>query len=319
MRKSKIVVVGSINLDMVATVPRNPGPGETLTGSDFALVPGGKGANQAVAAAMLGRDLRVQVQMIARHGTDGFEARLLEVLRAKSVDISRITPADGPSGIAVILVAASGENSIVVIPGANGRLCAADIQDNREAIEQAGIVLTQLETSLEALLETLKIAGAAGTPVMLDPAPVCELPKHVFEQVAWLTPNETEAAAITGSPAPQGAGLKQYAERLLALRPEHVLLKLGAQGAYLATRAGIREHIPGYVVQAIDTTAAGDALNGALAAALMAGHDPVEAASFGVAAAALSVTRKGAIPSMASLAEVEEFRKTHGPAGSRAG
>jgi ribokinase len=302
--KREIVVVGSLNLDMVAFVPRTPQIGETIFGSDFKRFTGGKGANQAVAAAQLG----AAVHMIGRHGTDGFEAALLETLRAKGVDTSGMTPAEGPSGIAVIMVTDEGNNCIVVIPGANGKVSAQDIQRSRERIANAAVVLTQLETPMESVEETLAVAADASVPVILDPAPVCKLSPELLHKTAWLTPNETEAAFLGGAPVPEGDAIRRYAEEFLALGPQNILLKLGARGAYLATQSGLREHIPGHVVAAVDSTAAGDALNGALASALVRGADPVEAARFSVAAAAISVTRHGAIPSLATLAEVEEFR-----------
>lgn len=299
----EIVVVGSLNLDMVAMVPRNPKAGETITGTDFQRFTGGKGANQAAAVARLGHP----VYMIGRHGTDGFEIELLHAMRSLGVDTTGITPAEGPSGIAVILVTETGQNSIVVIPGSNGRLCAMDIRAHRQRIEQAGILLTQLETPLDSLEETLKIASEARVPVMLDPAPMRQLPRSYFEKVTWLTPNETEAAYLLGEAMSGEQDLRSYAEHILDYGCENVLLKMGEKGAYLATRSGVREHIPAIPVAALDSTAAGDALNGAMAVALMNGSDPVEAARFGVAAASLSVTRRGAIPSLPSLDEVEAF------------
>jgi len=313
----KIVVAGSINLDMVARVPRNPAVGETITGTDFQRFIGGKGANQAVAASLSGGD----VQMIARHGTDGFETELLATLHAKGVNLERVTPADGPSGIAVILVTDDGHNSIVVIPGANGLLRAADIQAQRISIEQAGMVLTQLETPLDALLALAEITHAANIPLMLDPAPAQTLPAELMHRVDWFTPNETEAAFYLGQPVPldgtthgktNGAtegSIRDFAERLMALGPKNILLKLGARGAYLATAEGLREFVAAKPVQAVDSTAAGDALNGAFAASLMIGADPVEALRFGVAAASLSVTRGGAIPSLPTLDETNFFRR----------
>jgi ribokinase len=299
-----IVVVGSLNLDLVANVPRNPEVGETITGTDFKRFIGGKGANQAVAASLLGG----RVHMIGRHGTDGLEAGLLATLREKGVAIDSITPADGPSGVAVILVTDDGHNSIVVVPGSNGRFCPEDVFASRNRIERAGIVLTQLETPLEALEATIEVAAATGVPVVLDPAPARSLSPKLLARVDWFTPNETEAAFYSGERVPDG-DLRRYAETLLALGPQNVLLKLGARGAYLATASGIREQVSAIPVRAVDSTAAGDALNGAFAAALTNGADPVEAVRFGVAAASLSVTRAGAIPSLPTLAEVEEFRR----------
>lgn len=305
--KRQIVVVGSLNLDLVASVPRNPQPGETITGTDFQRFVGGKGANQAVAASLLGG----AVAMVGRHGTDGFETVLLGTLRAKGVNLDGITAAEGPSGVAVILVTDDGHNSIVVVPGSNGRLSAEDIAANRERIARAGIVLTQLETPLAALEATVRVACETAVPVVLDPAPAQALPREILEQIEWLTPNETEAAILTGASVPDGVEVRGFAERLLAMGPRNVLLKLGSRGAYLATGAGLREHIPAVAVKAVDSTAAGDALNGAFAAGLMRGLSPLEAARFGVAAASLSVARPGAIASLPTLEELDEFRAQH--------
>lgn len=303
-----IVVVGSLNLDLVARVPRNPASGETLTGSDFQSSVGGKGANQAVAASLL----EARVRMIGRYGTDGFEVGLLATLKEKGLDITGMAPAPGPSGVAIILVTEDGHNSIVVIPGSNGELAASDIEANRETIQNAGIVLTQLETPMSSLDATLRVADAAGVSVILDPAPARSLPPRLLRQVTWLTPNESEAAILTRSPVPDHGGIRPFAERLLELGPKNVLLKLGAQGAYLATADGIRELISAPAVESVDSTAAGDALNGAFAVALMQGADPVEAVRFGVVAASLSVTRRGAIPSLPTLQEVHAFRASIG-------
>jgi ribokinase len=299
-----IVVVGSLNLDLVASVPRNPEVGETITGTDFKRFIGGKGANQAVAASLLGG----RVHMIGRHGTDGLETGLLATLREKGVAIDSVTPTEGASGVAVILVTEGGHNSIVVVPGSNGRFCADDVIASRSLIEQAGIVLIQLETPLEVLEATVDVATTAGVPVVLDPAPARALPQRALGRVDWFTPNETEAAFYCGERVPDG-DVRAYAEKLLGLGPRNLVLKLGARGAYLATASGIREQVTAISVQAVDSTAAGDALNGAFAAALMNGADPVEAVRFGVAAASLSVTRAGAIPSLPTLTEVEAFRR----------
>ncbi|RXH58295.1 ribokinase [Granulicella sibirica] len=300
----EIVVVGSLNLDMVARVPRNPQVGETITGTDFQRFIGGKGANQAVAAALLGG----RVHMVGRHGTDGFETGLLATLREKGVGTEGMTPAAGPSGVAVILVTDEGHNSIVVIPGSNGRLCAEDVSASRERIAGAGVVLTQLETPLEALEATVAVASEAGVPVVLDPAPARALPAELLAKIDWITPNETEAALLLGGTVPSDDEVRGFAERLLGLGPKNVVLKLGERGAYLATASGVRELVPAIKVKPVDSTAAGDALNGAFAAALMRGADALEAVRFGVAAASLSVTRAGAIPSLPTLKELEAFR-----------
>ncbi len=329
----EIIVVGSLNLDLVATVDHHPHPSETVPGTQLLRYPGGKGANQAVAARLL----HPHVLMIGRHGTDGFETETLEALRTHGVDLSGVTPADGPSGVALVLVTqgspsahdptGAGGNCIIVIPGANAALSPADLRAHADRTASAALVLTQLETPIAALEELLCITTPANVPVILDPAPVRAIPPSTFPQLAWLTPNEIEAAALlrnapppANSSAPQACQYtrerlastlidnpRAAAEQLLALGPQHVLLKLGDRGAFLASRDGTREFLPAPRVTAVDTTAAGDCLNGALAAALLDGATPVEAASFGIFAAALSVTRHGAIPSLPTRSEIDLF------------
>ncbi len=325
----EIVVVGSLNLDLAATVERLPRASETISGSALRRSPGGKGANQAIAA----RRLHPRVLMVGRHGTDGSEAEPMRALRECGVDLAGVTAAPGPGGVALVLVQgaeasahgmAAGENAIVVIPGANAALSAADVRRQRERIEAAGMVLTQLETPLAALEELVALAVPAAVPVMLDPAPAQPMSSKLLRQIAWLTPNEGEAAALLSAGAP-GHGVaaacsftrqqanrvddpRGAAERLLALGPAQVLLKLGERGAYLATAGGLRESIAAPEVDPVDSTGAGDCLNGALAAALLQGAEPVEAVRFAVHAASLSVTRPGAAHSMPSRSEVEAFR-----------
>ena len=335
----EIVVVGSLNLDLVATVDHHPHPAETVSGSDLRRYPGGKGANQAVAARLL----YPHVMMIGRHGTDGFEADTLNALRQQGVDTTGITPAEGPSGVALVLVTqgsptahdptGAGQNCIIVIPGANAALAPADLRAHADRIASAALVLTQLETPIPALEELLRLATPASVPVLLDPAPVRAIPPSAFPQLVWLTPNEIEAAALLrDAPPPANASAPQAcqytrerlastlidnpraaAEQLLALGPKHILLKLGARGAFLASCDGTRELLPAPRVQPVDTTAAGDCLNGALAAALLDGATPVEAARFGILAAALSVTRHGAIPSLPTRSEINLFRDSLPP------
>ena len=276
-----IVVVGSINIDLVANTDRIPVEGETVLGRDFHIHPGGKGANQAVAVARLGYPVR----MIGRLGDDAFAAQLRTGL--------------------------VGANSIVVVPGANALLTPQDLEANLEIIRSAGIVLTQLETPMETVRHLATLCSREGVPLMLDPAPAKELPPDLFAKVAWFTPNETEAAFFLDSGP--GASDASTAASLLSKGIQGVVLKLGSRGAYLASHAhpasktGPAVSIPPFPVNAIDTTAAGDCFNGAFATALSLGHDPAESARFAAAASAISVTRAGAQPSMPSMAEVEQL------------
>ena len=299
-----IVVVGSINMDLVASTPRIPLAGETLIGSDFTTSPGGKGANQAVAVARLG----FPVQMIGAVGEDVFGEGLLKNLRQAGVGADAVARVAGPSGVAPILVAANGENSIVVVSGANGKVTPALIDQHADLIAAAGMVLCQLEIPLATLSHTLELCAKAGVPVVLDPAPAAELPERVWGQVTWFTPNETEAARYIGESLPAEAAAK----RLLARGVRSVVLKRGSEGAYVAAAGGDARWVPAFRVDAIDTVAAGDCFNGAFAVSLLEGRDPWDAARFAAAAAAISVTRRGAQASMPSRAEVDGFLRQQG-------
>ena len=298
-----IVVVGSINMDLVARCNRIPRPGQSLIGTGFDTTPGGKGANQAVAAARLG----YPVQIVGAVGEDVFGEALLDNLSAAGVGTAAVKRVDGPSGVAPILVAENGENSIVVVPGANGKVDSEYIDSQAELICSAGMVLCQLELPIATVSRVLDLCENAGVPVMLDPAPAAPLPGEIWRQVAWFTPNETEAAFYLGNESKPEDAAKQLINRGL----RGVALKRGGEGAYLAVAGGKADWAPAFTVQAINTVAAGDCFNGAFAVALMEGKDPWAAARFASAAAAISVTRKGAQASMPSRKEVEEFLATH--------
>jgi ribokinase len=305
MRKRPIVVVGSINTDLVVRVERIPVAGETIPGAGFETHPGGKGANQAAAVARLG----YPVHMIGRVGSDAYGALLRGHLHSAGVDIASIAVSDGSSGVAIIAVAQTGENSIIVTPGANALLSPGDLDANLELLRSASIVLTQLEIPLATVRRLAQICDRDSVPLVLDPAPVCRLPVELLRATTWITPNQVEAQQITGSSglAASEEELRQVAESIMKLGPRNVLLKMGDRGAYLAAHDGICARIPAYPVRAADTTAAGDAFNGAFAVALARGVCAQEAAEFATAAAAISVTRRGALPSMATQAEVEDF------------
>jgi ribokinase len=296
----KLLVVGSINIDLVACAGRLPAPGETILGSTFDLFNGGKGANQAVAVAKLD----APVDMIALLGSDLFTERLLSGLKSAGVDTHAIQIVDGPCGVAHISRAENGENSIIVISGANALVSPAHIDTHVDLVQRASMILVQLETPLQTVLHLAEQASKAGTPLMLDPAPAMALPKDLLSHTTWLTPNETEAQILLG-----GVNLEPAAaaEKLLAMGVRNVALKLGSQGVFLAGRDCPAELVPAFAVKAVDTTAAGDCFNAAFAVALTRGKPPAEAARYGAAAAAISVTRAGAQPSLPSSAEVEAF------------
>ena len=302
--RKPIVVVGSINMDLVTRTPRIPLAGQTLIGSAFTTTPGGKGANQAVAIARLG----YPVHMIGAVGEDVFGQALLDNLASAGVNILSIAQVDGPSGVAPILVADSGENSIVVVQGANGKVDPASIDRHAELIRSAGMVLCQLELPMDTINHTLALCAKAGVPVMLDPAPAAPLADSIWNQTAWFTPNETEAAFYLGTDLKPEAA----AQKLLSRGLHGVVLKRGAEGAYVATEDGGTTQVPAFPVESMDTVAAGDCFNGAFAVALLEGKDPPTAARFASAAAAISVTRRGAQASMPTRAEVDAFLAKHG-------
>jgi ribokinase len=309
--RKPIVVVGSINMDLVARTPRIPLAGQTLIGSGFTTTPGGKGANQAVAAARLG----YPVEMVGMVGggapgeadQDVFGQALLENLAAAGVGIAAVERVVGPSGVAPILLGDNGENSIVVIPGANGKVDDAAVDRQAALICSAGMVLCQLELPLATVSRVLALCAEAGVPVMLDPAPAAPLPDRIWNQVAWFTPNETEASFYLGKKLEPEEAAKLLLQRGL----RGVVLKRGGEGAYVALAGGKAEWVRPFCVKAIDTVGAGDCFNGAFAVALLEGRDPWTAARFASAAAAISVTRRGAQASMPSRAETDDFLVQH--------
>jgi ribokinase len=309
--RKPIVVVGSINMDLVAHTHAIPIPGQTVIGTGFDTTPGGKGANQAVAVARLGYPgaHSYSVAMIGNVGEDVFGQALLDNLTHAGVGVSAVTRVSGPSGVAPILIDDRGQNSIVVVPGANGKVDTATIDRHADLIRSAGMVLCQLELPLATVAHTIALCAEAGVPVMLDPAPAAPLPDKIFPRTAWFTPNETEAQLYT-SP---NASPESAASELIAKGLAGVVLKRGSEGAYVATASGLTAWIKPFPVQAIDTVGAGDCFNGAFAVALLEGQDPIAAARFASAAAAMSVTRRGAQASMPSRAEVDAFLANHTP------
>ena len=301
--RKPIVIVGSITMDLVTRTPRIPAIGQTLIGTGFETTPGGKGANQAVAAARLG----YPVAMVAKVGDDAYGSALIENLKRAGVETAGMSQVAGSSGLAPMFVADDGLNAIVVVPGANGKMDRAVVDQHAELIRSAGMVLCQLEIPMDTLSYTLDFCARAGVPVMLDPAPAADLPSAVWQQVAWFTPNETEAAHYVGDEP----DAETSAKRLLEKGLRGVVLKRGGEGAYVAVAGGKADWVKPFKVDAIDTVAAGDCFNGAFAVALLEGNDPWAAARFANAAAAICVTRKGAAASMPMCAEVDEFLRAN--------
>ena len=301
-----IVVIGSINMDLVLRVPRMPLPGETLTGGAFRTIPGGKGANQAVACARLSGKVAAggqQVAMIGCVGDDAFGATLRAALVGDGIIDSHITTLPGvASGIASILVDDNGQNSIVIAGGANDLLSPAHIDAAKELIEQADIVVLQLETPMATVVHAIKLARSLGKTVVLNPAPAASLPDGVLELVDYLIPNEIEAAMLAGV-SPDGADVQALAAALQKLGSDNVIITLGSKGVHAALYGGDFT-FPAEVVQAVDTTAAGDTFIGGFVAGLASGMDEAEAIQQGQRAAAWSVTKPGAQTSIPHLHEL---------------
>ena len=299
---ANIVVVGGINIDLVTRAARIPRPGETVIGGDLDTVPGGKGANQAVAAARLGSD----VSMIGRLGDDVFASQLRENLAAAGINLDHVCEsADTASGVALIVVDEAGENSIVVAQGANAKTTAADVEAATDAIITSDALLLQLEIRLEPVQRAAELAHEHGVTVILNPAPAKSLPAELLGLVDILIPNESETAQLSGMPTGNQAEIKAAAAKLRALGVGTVILTLGERGALLAEADGMT-HFPAFVVdRVVDTTAAGDAFVAGLAVAIAEGKRLKDAVPWANATGALAVTRAGAQPSLPVRQEVE--------------
>ncbi|MCE5273456.1 ribokinase [bacterium] len=300
MDRKPVVVIGSSNMDLVIKSGRIPRPGETILGGEFAMIAGGKGANQAVAAARLG----AQVYFVARVGKDAFGAKMLENFTRDGIRTDYVVQDESAaSGVAIIVVDRHGENIIVVAAGANAKLCPADIDAAEAVIAKADSVLLQLEIPLETVERAVEIAGRHGTRVILDPAPARELPDKLLAGVSLITPNETEAELLTGISGADEPSCTAQAEALKARGVATVLVTRGKQGVLCRDSAGVRS-FPTVPVQSVDSTAAGDCFNGALGAALARGESLEKAIAFACRAAALSTTRLGAQDSLPTVKEL---------------
>ena len=302
MVRKPVVVVGSLNADLVVRAERFPQPGETLHGESFAVVTGGKGANQAAAAARLGWP----TEMVGRVGTDGFGEQVRHDLEAAGAGCGAVTAVEGSTGVAVITTVGGGENTIVIAAGANNAMDVGAIDAAWPVLAGAGMVLLQLEIPFGTVVEAARRCAEAGVPVMLDPAPMQELSEELLRAVTWLTPNETEARMLCGAAMKNETAMERAAETLIRRGVQNVAFKLGGRGVYVAT-PHVRGLVPGFAVEVVDTTAAGDCFNGAFAVALLQGTEVREAARFAAAAAGLSTTRAGALPSMPGRNEVQSL------------
>jgi ribokinase len=302
-----IIILGSLNMDIAALGPRLPQPGETLMGSHFHTAPGGKGANQAYAAAKLGG--AGSTAMLGRVGDDEFGRQMIANLVSVGCGVEGVRKLQGASGVALILIAESGQNSIVVVPGANDRFSAADIAADAQLLRGARYALLQLEVPLPTTIAAARTARAAGLEVILDPAPAPEhLPPELLQSVTVLTPNETEAALLVARKAAEVSvdEARTIATELQSRGVRHVIIKLGAKGCLLL-EGDTATHVPAPRVKAVDTTGAGDNFNAAFAVACSEGASRLDACQFAVHAAAISVTRMGCQASVPSRTELDAY------------
>lgn len=308
-RLDKICVVGSLSCDFVMRVPRRPKKGETIVGTEFHTFAGGKGNNQALAAARAGGI----VSMVGRVGRDHFGEMIEQKLKSSSVDCRYLTKdPETSTGIADILVADDGDNSICIAPQANGRMTGADVEKAREVIRESRFLLLQLEIPLEAVLTAARIAKEEGVMVVLNPAPApaTGLPDELWNLIDLIVPNQTEAEILSGIAADDLIGAVDAARFMQAKGVNRVIVTLGESGALLLDEKKIPSACPAYQVDAIDTTAAGDAFCGGLVAALSRGQTLEKAMAYGCAAGALATTKLGAEPSLPARQQIEALLGT---------
>lgn len=304
--RPSVFVIGSSNTDMIIKVERLPQSGETIIGGEFTTSAGGKGANQAVAAARAGGN----VTFLARIGTDMFGDIALDGFRNNGINTEYVVQdRHNPSGVALIYVAKNGENSIAVASGANSALAAADVRKAKTTFSNVKVLLLQLETPLNTVAFAARLAQAASLPVILNPAPAQPLSSTLLNGLYLLTPNEIEAELLTGVHVNSETAAARAAEKLLSQGVRNVIVTMGAKGAFVAGNC-LRQFLPGYKVKAVDATGAGDVFNGTLAVAIAEGKSLFQAAAFANAAAALSVTRLGAQTSAPTRKEIEQVLAT---------
>lgn len=302
----KILVSGSYNVDLMSRTPHMPSPGETVLGGPFKMGPGGKGANQAVAAARLGYD----VMMLTKLGEDMFGDQALVNFEKEKIDTTHISRhPDESTGTALIAVDEQNENIIVVAPGANEKMTKNDVSQAESSFQEVDIVLTQLETSLEAFEATVELAYDLNKPIVLNPAPYQDINQELFKKIDYITPNETEASALTGIEVIDEESARRASAQLIKSGVKAVIITLGKAGCFLYDGTDEGELIASFPVKAVDTTGAGDAFNGAFTAFITDGYQLREAVIRANAVAALAVTKVGTAPAMPYHQEVEDFLK----------
>lgn len=303
MNKQGVLVVGSSNLDLVVTANRFPKPGETIFGKKFEMFPGGKGANQAVCAARLG----CKTTFIGKMGNDEFHEKLSSILIEAGVDINNLFIDENEhTGTALITVDENGQNQIIVISGSNMKLSPQDITSKSDLFSNTAVVLTQLEIPLETVIQSAKLTRQNNAVFILNPAPAASLPENLFPLIDFITPNENELELLSGIPIKDNASINNAAERLLNKGTRNVIVTLGDQGSMLMNNS-MAKHFPVNKVKVVDSTAAGDAFNGAFASSLSEGHSIEEAIEFANKVASIAVTRMGAQNSMPYLSEINDL------------
>jgi ribokinase len=299
----KLCVIGSINMDIVAIADKLPNLGETVIGNEFMTCPGGKGANQAVAASRLCADVR----MVGKVGDDMYGSQYIDILSKNGVKHDSVfIEKETSTGIAVIEVDKNGQNHIIIISGANGKVDTAFIENQKEKILEGDIFLFQLEIPLDAVIYAMRLVKEKRGIVILDPAPARELPEQIYKYIDFITPNETEIETLTGIKISNEKDLKEAAQYLLSKGIKNIIAKAGKKGAYIINDLNFK-HIPTFDVKAVDTTAAGDSFNAGFAFALSQGKSIEECVRFANAVGALSTTAKGAQSAMPTLKQVKKI------------
>jgi ribokinase len=307
LEKKWVTVLGSFVADLAFRTDRIPVWGETLMGSGFKLGPGGKGSNQAVAAARAGS----RVSFISKLGPDPFGDMARALYKSEGIDTQFLFPTQSATGAATIIIdAQKGENAIIIVPGACFEVTAAEVDQARELIASSSVFVAQLELPIAVVEHGLALAHSLGVPTILNPAPAAPLPESIYQHIDYITPNESEAAALTGVSVLTIGDAEKAADVFLVRGVANAIITMGAQGVFVKN-AQVRAHVPAVSAgKVVETTGAGDAFNGGFAVALSEGMDLVEAARFGCATAGISITRPGTAPSMPTRAEIDALRRT---------